>query len=190
MRKIIGAFAVLLMFQMAQAAEVAGVTFDDKASVGSGELAVNGVGLRKKAFFKIYAIALYLPEKQSDANAVLVARGGKRLAIRLLRDLSAQQFVDALNEGLVANHSDAELAQLKPRIQRFSEAMLSIGEARSGTRIDLDWLPGSGVRLSVGGQVRGNPIEGEDFYRALLRIWLGDKPVQADLKQALLGKEY
>ena len=90
----------------------------------------------------------------------------------------------------MANHSDAELAQLKPRIQRFSEAMLSIGEARSGTRIDLDWLPGSGVRLSVGGQVRGNPIEGEDFYRALLRIWLGDKPVQADLKQALLGKEY
>jgi hypothetical protein len=30
-------------------------------------------------------------------------------------------------------------------------------------------------------------IEGEDFYRALLRIWLGDRPVQDDLKKSLLG---
>ena len=55
-------------------------------------------------------------------------------------------------------------------------------------RLDLDWLPGNGLRLSVAGQVRGKLIEGEDFYRALLRVWLGEKPVQADLKQALLGK--
>lgn len=27
----------------------------------------------------------------------------------------------------------------------------------------------------------------EDFYRALLRIWLGEKPVQEDLKKSLLG---
>ncbi len=33
----------------------------------------------------------------------------------------------------------------------------------------------------------GAPIAGEDFYRALLRIWLGDRPVQDDLKKALLG---
>jgi hypothetical protein len=40
----------------------------------------------------------------------------------------------------------------------------------------------------VAGQQRGKDIPGEDFYRALLRIWLGEKPVQDDLKQALLGK--
>ena len=37
------------------------------------------------------------------------------------------------------------------------------------------------------GIAAGTPIAGEDFYRALLRIWLGDNPVQADLKKALLG---
>ena len=99
-----------------------------------------------------------------------------------------EQFVDALNEGLVANHTEAEMAQLKARIQSFSETMLTIGEAKTGMRLDLDWLPGNGLRLSVAGQVRGKLIEGEDFYRALLRVWLGEKPVQADLKQALLGK--
>jgi hypothetical protein len=30
-------------------------------------------------------------------------------------------------------------------------------------------------------------MKGEAFYRALLRIWLGEKPVQDDLKKALLG---
>ena len=37
-------------------------------------------------------------------------------------------------------------------------------------------------------QVRGRDIAGDDFYKALLRIWLGNKPVQDDLKPALLGK--
>ncbi|MBP8162985.1 MAG: chalcone isomerase family protein, partial [Propionivibrio sp.] len=38
------------------------------------------------------------------------------------------------------------------------------------------------------GQVRGSDFAGEDFFNALLKIWLGNKPVQDDLKQALLGK--
>jgi hypothetical protein len=30
-------------------------------------------------------------------------------------------------------------------------------------------------------------LPGEDFNKALLKIWLGDKPVTEDLKKALLG---
>jgi hypothetical protein len=53
--------------------------------------------------------------------------------------------------------------------------------------IALDWVPGAGTQVTIDGKAEGKPIEGEDFYRALLRIWLGDKPVQDDLKKALLG---
>jgi hypothetical protein len=52
--------------------------------------------------------------------------------------------------------------------------------------IALDWT-GAATQLLVDGKPVGRPIQGEDFYRALLRIWLGDKPVQDDLKKALLG---
>ncbi|TAK85863.1 MAG: hypothetical protein EPO20_08665 [Betaproteobacteria bacterium] len=48
-------------------------------------------------------------------------------------------------------------------------------------------LTGAETRLLVGGKPVGKPIAGEDFYRALLRIWLGEKPVQDDLKKALAG---
>ncbi len=188
MKKLLMAAIAGLFCQLASAVEVAGVKFDDMTRVGNGELRVNGAGLRKKVFFQVYAMALYLPQKSSDAEAVLTASGGKRIAITLLRDLTAQQFVEALQEGVANNHSEGEMAGLKERLQQLSDLMLAIGEAKNGTRIVIDWLPASGTRLTVNGQTQGKDIAGEDFYRALLKIWLGNKPVQDDLKQALLGK--
>ena len=177
-----------LACHLAAAVEVAGVRFDDRTRVGSSDLVVNGAGVRKKAIFKVYAMALYLPAKTGDAAAALGARGAKRISIVLLRDLSAKQFVDALQEGMANNHSETEMAALKDRLQQFSEIMLATGEAKSGSSVLIDWLPESGTRLTVNGQAKGKDIAGEDFYRALLAIWLGNKPVQDDLKQELLGK--
>ena len=188
MRKLLLAAITALFCQLATAVEVAGVKFDDQTRVGNGDLLVNGAGLRKKVFFQVYAMALYLPVKSADTAAVLAAKGSKRIAIRLLRDLTAQQFVEALQEGVANNHSEAEMEALKERLKLFSDAMLSVGEAKTGTSVLIDWIPESGTRLSVNGQAKGKDIAGEDFYRALLKIWLGNKPVQDDLKQALLGK--
>jgi hypothetical protein len=81
MKHLLLAAVAALSFNLAGAVEVAGVKFDDKSRVGTGELVVNGAGLRKKAVFKVYAMALYLPEKRGDAEAVLAARGGKRVSI-------------------------------------------------------------------------------------------------------------
>jgi hypothetical protein len=180
-------FAVLGIASAA-AVEVAGVRFDDWVRIGNAELVANGAGLRKKVFFKVYAMVLYLPEKRSDAAGALDVKGPKRIAISLLRDLSAQQFVEAMQEGLAENLSAAEVAAIEDRLKQFSDVMLAIGEAKSGTRIEIDWLPEFGTHLAVDGQAQGTDIAGEDFYRALLKIWLGEKPVQDDLKQALLGK--
>ena len=62
-------------------------------------------------------------------------------------------------------------------------------EAKKGMRITLDWVPAAGTQLTVDGKPSGAPIPGEDFYRALLKIWLGEHPVQDDLKKALLGEK-
>lgn len=183
-------FAVLVLFGATTAfgLEVAGVSFDERARLGPNEVIVNGVGMRKMAIFKVYAMALYLPEKQSEAGATLALKGAKRVAISLLRDVTAQQFVDGLREGIADNHTDSEMSALRDRIDQLARNMQTIGEAKTGTLIYLDWLPDSGTRLVVNGQVIGQDIAGEDLYKAILKIWLGHKPVQGDLKQALLGK--
>jgi hypothetical protein len=106
----------------------------------------------------------------------------------MLRDVGAEQFIEALIEGMRANHSEAEWRALEPRAKELSATMAEMKEAKKGMAIALDWS-GSQVQLVIDGKAAGRPIAGEDFYRALLRIWLGDKPVQDDLKKALLGQQ-
>ena len=170
----------------AQAAEVEGVKLDDKAQLESRDLVLNGAGLRKRFFFKVYVIGLYLPQKQSDAAAAIELPGPKRATIHMLRNVGAGQFTEALVDGRQANHSEADFQKLEPRVKQLADVMAQIGEAKKGMSIALDWT-GSATRLLVNGKAVGQPIAGEDFYRALLRIWLGEHPVQDDLKKALLG---
>ena len=165
------------------AAEVAGVKVDDKARVGNTELALAGAGLRKRVFFNVYVIGLYVQDRKAD----LVAQPGpKRVQIHMLRDVGAETFMEALAEGIKANHSEAEVKALEPRMKQLGATIAEVKEARKGMGIALDWN-GKATQVLVDGKPVGQPIDGEDFYRALLKIWLGDKPVQDDLKKALLG---
>jgi hypothetical protein len=181
--------ALVLSAVQAFAAEVAGVKVEERVKLGPNELVLNGAGLRTKAFFKVYVAGLYLVDKKTDAAEVLALPGAKRVSMRLMRDLSAKQLTDALNEGIRDNTSTAELGILKDRLAELAAVMNSIQTAKEGDVITLDWLPGSGTRVVLNGEARGKAIAGEDFYRSLLRIWLGDNPVSSGLKKALLGQE-
>ena len=180
---------LFLMSFSAFALEVAGVKMEDRDRVANTELVLNGAGLRKRAFFQVYAIGLYLPEKRMLAAEAIVATGPKRIAIHMLRDVDALQFVDALKDGMKDNLNETEMKGLDPQITQFSALMNQVKLAKKGFQFALDWIPGSGTLLKLEGSPLGGAIAGEDFYRALLRIWLGDNPVQADLKKALLGEK-
>lgn len=181
--------AVLFFAQSAFAAvEVAGVKFEDKAKLGNAELALNGAGLRSRFVIKVYAIGLYLPERKQAAADVLAAKGAKRLHIVTLRELSAEDFANALVESIQKNHPDAAMDPLKARVEDFRAAILTLKTARQGAVVQLDWLPEGGTRLTVDGKALGKDIPGEDFYQALLKIWIGGRPAQDDLREALLGK--
>ena len=45
----------------------------------------------------------------------------------------------------------------------------------------------AGTVLTVKGKVEGEPFKEEAFFEALMRIWLGPKPADWQLKDALLG---
>jgi len=180
------AFRILLLLLSAfpaWAAEVAGVKIDDQARIGNTELALTGAGLRKRVFFQVYAIGLYVQDRKADP---ISQSGPKRVQIHMLRDVGAEQFIEALAEGIKANHSEAEAKALEPRVAQLGAIMAEVKEAKNGMTIALDWT-GKETQVMIDSKPAGRPIEGEDFYRALLRIWLGDKPVQDDLKKSLLG---
>ena len=162
---------------------------EDRIAPGASgqELLLNGAGLRTRFFFDVYVAGLYLAQKQTAAAEAIALPGAKRVALRLLRNVSAKTLLDALNEGMQANNSAAELEALKTQLGELAALMNAIGEAKKGDSVALDFDPQSGTRVSLNGKELGKPIAGAEFYRALLRVWLGDKPVQDSLKRGLLG---
>jgi hypothetical protein len=188
--RIAGAAIAALLPLAALAAEVAGVKLDDRTRIDGGgpELVLNGAGVRTRFVVKVYVAGLYLTEKKGAAADAIALGGPKRVGITMLRDVGAQQFNEALVEGFRANNSAADVEKLKSALDELSGTMTTLGEVRKGNVIALDFVPGTGTRVLVNGAPKGKPIAGEEFYRALLRIWLGDKPVDSDLKKGLLGQ--
>jgi len=170
------------------AAEVEGVKLADKLRVSDAgpELILNGAGVRTRVFFKVYVGALYLQKKENATDAVLADAGPKRIAMHMLRDLTAEQLFSALNDGLKNNHTPEQLAKLGPQLKQLEDVFNAVKAAKNGDVILLDYLPGAGTRVIVRGDDRGT-IPGEEFNRALLRIWLGNQPADASLKKAMLG---
>jgi Chalcone isomerase-like len=171
----------------AQTLELEGVKLEPAATVAGSALQLNGAGLRTRAIFKVYVAGLYVPRKATDAAALLAQKGPRRISITMLRNVDADSFADALNGGLRDNHTEAQIAAFKPQIDTLNANLKAVGEAKKGDVIHFEYLPEGGTRVTVNGQPRGAAIAGEDFFTAVLRIWLGDKPVDGSLKKGLLG---
>jgi hypothetical protein len=172
---------------VAQPVEREGVKFEPTAQVAGTALQLNGAGVRTRAIFKVYAAGLYVPARSNSPAALLAQKGPRRLSLTMLRNVDADSFAGPLNEGLRNNHTEAQVAAFKPQIDAMNAALKAIDEAKKGDVLHFEYLPDSGTRITVNGQQKGASIAGEDFFTAMLRIWLGDKPADADLKKGLLG---
>ncbi|MEQ1532056.1 MAG: chalcone isomerase family protein [Sideroxydans sp.] len=176
----------LLLSWNVQAIEVAGVTPVPEVSVGATSLHLNGAGLRTKYFFKIYVAALYLPQKQKSGEAVIAEEVAHRIALHMLRTLDSDKLYGAFSEAIEANHSHDEMVAIAPQLKQMAQLFDAVKEVNKGDLITLDYQPSNGTTVSVNGVARGT-IAGATFNRALLKVWLGTKPVQDDLKKGLLG---
>lgn len=176
----------LLLTSAANAHEVAGVELEEQIGIGPSAtpLVLNGAGVRSKFFFKIYVGALYLPERAENAASVLAMPGPKRVLMHFLyKEVEAEKLEETWREGFAANTSEAEHAALTERLDRFVAMFRTV---KRGDRIRLDYLPDTGTGVWLNDELLGT-VPGEDFHRALLRIWLGDAPADKSLKADMLG---
>lgn len=180
--------AALFAATPTRAAVMEGVQFDDAVKLADTELKLNGLGMRAVSIIKGYVAGLYLSERASTLQDVTHVRGPKRLQIRMLREARPEDFNRSLVSGMRRNASPSELVALSDRINQLERIIESTGGVKKGDTIDLDFVPERGMTLALNGQVRGQGIEGADFYNALLAIFVGDRPVDAKLKRGLLGQ--
>ncbi len=169
---------------LAGAAEIAGVNVPDAVALGAHNLVLNGAGIRSKFFVKVYIGALYLLQRTSDPATALQNTGPVAIHMHIVHsEIDHQKLVSAWRDGFEANLDKQELAGLAGQITRFYELFPTV---HKGDVIRLDYDPGSGTTVHLNDKLQGN-IEGEAFMHAWLRIWLGKKPADADLKEGMLG---
>jgi hypothetical protein len=168
--------------------ELAGVKLEDRATVAGAPLVLNGAGVRYKAVFKVYTAGLYLSTKADTPEAVLAAPGPKRLAITMLRDIDSGELGKLFSRGMEDNMDRAAFSKLIPGVMRMSQVFSDHKQLKEGETFVIDWVPGTGTVLTVKGAVQGEPFREPEFFNALMRIWLGKKPADFRLKEALLGK--
>ncbi|MET0551473.1 MAG: chalcone isomerase family protein [Vicinamibacteria bacterium] len=153
-----------------------------------------GTGVRTRTLLnvKVYAIGLYV-DGPSYTRLVASKGGnvrptpelykelvwgdfGKRLELRFVRDLSASQIQGAFREALPAAD--------KARVDEF---VGFFGDITKGQQAVIRWAPGGTLETTVAGTAKP-PIANKEFAAAVFSIWLGEKPIQSDIKQGLVGR--
>jgi len=176
--------ALALVALPASATVIEGVTVTDTATLGDKQLVRNGSGVRSRAVFKVYVGSLYLPAKATTLKGVLTD-GPRRIQLNMLRTLPAETLVTAFTDGLNENNTAAELEATTEGRAAMVKIMTGFGEVKEGNVITVDYVGGV-TTITLNGKARGT-IAGAPFNTALMKIWLGSKPVQEDLKKAMLG---
>ncbi len=189
LRILIASLAMMIVMSLTTstyAMEVAGVDVPETATIGASEdkVMLNGAGIRKKyAIVKVYVGALYLQSKTTDAAQAVSMPGAKRVYMYGLYKMTAEKLHAALDKGFRSNMDAANYTAMEPRIKSFMKLFTGMDK---GDKAIIDYIPGVGTQLSINGAVKGT-VDGEDFFQALLRVWIGDVPADKGLKKGMLG---
>ena len=170
----------------AQAAALESQHFDDTVVVADRTLRLNGLGLRGVAWIKAFVAGLYVAAPSRDPGQLMAMQGPKRLRLKIMLEAPSKELSKAFAKGVRRNESEAVQAQLSERMALFVGLLDGLGTLREGDALDVDFVPGQGAQLLHNGKAVGSPVAGEDFYRALLKIFIGERPVDTRLKEGML----
>ena len=173
--------------QPALAVDVGGVKLDDTVQLANQALKLNGAGVRYKLIFKVYTIALYLPEKKSQLAEILALPGPRRLEIVMLRDISSDDLGKSFMEGLNRTSDQADRTRLLSQTMQLGAMFEMVPGLKKGDMLTVDWLPEEGTLCRLNGKQLGEKVPDLAFYNALLKIWIGAHPADTQLRAHLLG---
>jgi hypothetical protein len=177
------ALALVLFAEGLPAGELAGVALPDTISLDGISLSLNGLGVRKKLWVKVYVGGLYLETPSSDADGILASGGAWQVVMHFLhKKVSVDKLNGAWEDGFKKNAPEV----LEQHPQEFERFLGCFQDIYKGEEIILTFLPDRGLEVVVAGQDKGLfvPIS---FARGVLSLWLGPHPPSGGLKEGLLG---
>lgn len=184
-KSLVVALIFALFMTPALAKTVGGVEFPETVVYGQSTLTLNGTGLRKKLFIKLYAAGLYLESANQNGAAIISDDKTQSLSLTIISGfISSEKMEAAVVEGF-QNSTSGNIAELQTRIDTFTAVLRE--EINKKDQFEFSYLPGSGTHIVKNGTEKA-VIEGLDFKSALFGIWLSEKPAQKSLREELLGQ--
>jgi len=183
MRKLAVALSFLLLSSQAFALEVAGVNVAPTVSAHQKTLTLNGAGIRKRLFVKVYVGSLYTERKVTTTAQLVADPGGKLVRMNFVyKKVEKEKIVDAFAEGL-ANNSPAVARSVE------AKAFLSwfTADFLAGDTVDISLSPDGTVAASHNGKALGT-VRSPALAQGVLLIWFGEKPADDGLKKGMLGQ--
>jgi hypothetical protein len=184
MRVLLALVLVVLVAGTAPAKEIAGVKVEPQVTVNSETLKLNGSGIRKKFFVKVYVGSLYSARRLTSGPEALHDTGDKLIRmIFVYPKVEKEKIVEAFEEGFRNNTPElADAAEVRKFLSFFT------ADFKSGDQVDI-FLGGDGtVTAKHNGKILGTLVS-RPLATAILAIYLGEKPADADLKKGMLGKQ-
>lgn len=185
MKRVLGMALLIFLLSATAVAGVSrdGVTLEREVTVNGERLQLFGYGTARYArVFRVYVAGLYGPRGVSP-EALLDSDVPRRLEIEYLRSISADDINEATERMLERQLDPGTLAAVRERFDTFAALYEDVEQ---GDRYAFEYVPGQGATLYFNGRPVGT-VEGEDFARAYLGIWIGEEPLSGSLKRELLG---
>jgi hypothetical protein len=161
--------------------------FDSTAQLGGSTLQLNGKGTRVRLVFKAYDMGLYTTKHVGTAAELLALQGPKRLQFTALRELPGTDLGRLFLRGISDNTPSAQLTRHTLATNRLIEIFSGKAKLVPGDTFAMDFVPGKGTQFYIQGQAQGEPIGDDEFFTLVLKIWFGESPADAQLRDALLG---
>lgn len=192
--RILCAFALSILLNVNAQAEavVSGVAVDETTTVAGTPLRLNGVGYRKRGYFKVAVTALYLPQKLTSLEAVERATGVKRLELVILKDVTGSQAARHFLSDFEEAATPAEVNKLMSDVWQIGDIYGSLTLIKKGDVFTMDWIPGKGLLAALNGKPltphgASSPfMNNELLAKVLFRIYIAGSS-GADLRDNLLG---
>ena len=158
---------------------------NDPADASSVALRATGTGLRKKAWFKVYAACFYVRadvELGEDPFIALIDGDfEKAITMRFLRDVGADKIMNAFRDGIRKTLSEGHDEAVEAFVDLWADPV------KKGEELVIRYRPGKGLTGYKGAQPLGG-IEDLEVITAIWATWFGDEPISEDLKDGLAGR--
>lgn len=187
MLKKLSIFIFVTLFiscSVCHAENVGNLSIDGTTICSAQTLSLNGAGVRKKLFIKLYVATLYTQTKSSDEKQLLTM--GQALCMRLhitSLKITSEKMVKATRDGFEKS-TQGNTAEIKEEIKTLLTWLGS--PIKKGDIFEFSFTPDEKTQVFKNDLVLGE-FDNQKFASALFGIWLGSNPVQIDLKNKLLG---